>query len=237
MPARTDLKLVRDPNPTPRPSSLETAETVAAPIDSLSIDPAPGESDAGRTSGSRLRDAAHGLVRLVEGSSPRLSVETRDVLQRRLFLAAGLFCVGFAAFFVRCLLYWEETYGSGLANDAIFYTHLSMMVLTGGLAAWMRYGKAIETPILTLVEWTVFGGAAFFFTVLTQHRLAYAANMADGAHLPVIVPPWLLLIFIYALFIPNTWRRALRFLTPAALVPIGVIAYQYSTCVGFRACV
>ena len=38
-------------------------------------------------------------------------------------------------------------------------------------------------------------------------------NLADGhAFVPMLMAPWMLVIFTYAIFIPNTWQRALAVL-------------------------
>ena len=60
--------------------------------------------------------------------------------------------------------------------------------------------------------------------------------MTEGAFLPVIVVPWLMLMFTYALFIPNNWRRAAMVLTPMALAPIAVLMIEHSTCEGYVKC-
>ncbi|MGL4514520.1 MAG: serine/threonine-protein kinase [Lacipirellulaceae bacterium] len=219
------------------PGSFESAETVASPIDLVGAAAKPPSSDSRARSGSRgsaIEAAARGLVRLVEGSSPHLSVETRDVLRQRLLMASLLFFGGFVLFLVRGVFFYEETYST--TAPVLFWTHVAVTVLMGGLAAAVWSAREPSLGALRLAEWAVFGVAALFFSVVTQQKLHLAANLTVGAHLPVIVAPWMLLLFTYALFIPNTWRRALRFLAPVAALPTLIVAGQYSSCEGFQAC-
>ncbi|TWT94028.1 Serine/threonine-protein kinase PknB [Botrimarina colliarenosi] len=220
--------------------SIDNAETVAAPVGMLSAIRAGANASNAKDSGSRgsgaISAAARGLVRLVEGGSLHLSSETRDILQRRLLLAAALFTFGYVAFLVRGLLYWDQTFSTAAGGMLVFYAQVAATLFTGLIALGLARSKRLTLAPLRIAEWSIFGVAAAFFTLITQHRLHAAANMEMGSHLPVVVGPWLLLIFIYALFIPNTWRRALRFLLPAAALPIAVIYFQKTVCTGFQAC-
>ena len=54
------------------------------------------------------RNDARRHVALVEGSTPHLSAETRDLLRNRLRIAAILFFVGFLVFLIRWVFYWDE---------------------------------------------------------------------------------------------------------------------------------
>lgn len=222
--------------------SIENAETVAAPLSVLSVvdEDAPSSTkESGSRGSSAISAAARGLVRLVEGGSVHLSNETRQVLQRRLLIASALFAFGYLAFMIRGVIYWDDTYGRmGSFHDGthVFYIHAIATVLTFAISGWLAKSPGLSITSLRIAEWSVFGGAALFFLFITQHRLHVSANMGDGSHLPVVVGPWLLLLFMYALFIPNNWRRALRFMGPAALIPIAVIYFQKTFCTGFQAC-
>ena len=44
----------------------------------------------------------------------------------------------------------------------------------------------------------------------------------------MIVTPWVLLIFTYAMFIPNTWQRAAAVLGFVGALPIALLAYFYT---------
>ncbi len=222
---------------------IENAETVAAPISMLSAIEedsqriAKASSDAkdsaARATGA-IGAAARGFVRLVEGGNVHLSSETRGILQRRLLLASTLLATGYAAFLLRGLFYWEQTYG--VAGSHMFWVHSAATVLTGAIAGWLWRAQGLTLAPLRIAEWAIFGGAAIFFLFVTQNRINHASKLVEGAHLPNVVAPWLLLMFTYALFVPNSWRRALRFLAPAAFLPIAVIFFQKSLCPAFQEC-
>src|SRR3954452_24704763 len=94
-------------------SSLNGAETILAP-----------RHQFGRkkeSSSDELRTEARRGVALVEGSTPHLSAEPRDLLRNRLRLAAIMFFVGFFAFLVRWAFYWSE-WGRP-EHMPMFYTH------------------------------------------------------------------------------------------------------------------
>jgi serine/threonine-protein kinase len=88
---------------------------------------------------------------------------------------------------------------------------------------------------LRVVEALVFGDPALFFMVLGYHKIITWMNFPDGdAHLPLVAAPWLLLIFTYALFIPNTWRRALIATSLMAAAPIAVLIFLQLTNSAFQ---
>jgi len=232
--------------------TLENAETIAAPIgvaDSgshvgyLSVEE-ESATHATRTSGA-FSAAARGLVNLVEGSTPQLSGETRDVLRRRLMMAALLFFAGFAAFWVRGLLFTDPTpdfLGEGHAERVQYekyvfqWVHLAVTILVGGVGVWLSRHESASMTALRLAEYAVFGGVALFFALLTHLRFETDPWLTEGRHLPEITPPWMLLLFTYALFIPNSWRRSLRFLGPATAIPIAIMFVQDVVCSRFQQC-
>ena len=78
--------------------------------------------------------------------------------------------------------------------------------------------------MLRVAELLVFGAPAAYFLVKQYHEASTAANLTDGhAFLPAVMVPWMLLIFTYALFIPNTWQRALAVLAVMGSLPVGLL--------------
>lgn len=182
-------------------------------------------------SGSGLRAAAKDVVALVEGSRAHLSSETRDLLRRRLRIVALIFFVSFSAFLLRGLIGDPETHGKW------FMTHCCTTLLMGVLAAYLTWGKQLTLTKLRFCELAVFGVPAIYFLMLSANKLNRAANLVQGAHLPDIIVPWVLLMFAYALFIPNSWRRALWVIAPMGVAPLAVIWFHWFTCHGFQACI
>ncbi|MEM6799037.1 MAG: serine/threonine-protein kinase, partial [Planctomycetota bacterium] len=200
---------------------------------------APSPLRAAADSGARVvRKAGQGLVALVEGSTPHLTSETRDLLRRRLRAASALLFAGFATFFIRSLfIKGQEALLSQQESSAwLPIMHLVVTFVTCSAVCFLSPKLELSLAKLRVIELAVFGSAAAFFVMLNQALLDRAANLADAPHLPIVVVPWLFLIFTYALFIPNNWRRALVVLTPMALAPLAVIKLQHGFCTGFQEC-
>ena len=149
------------------------------------------------------RPNRHPLVALVEGSTPGLSGETNDLLRDRLRVASLLLFAGYLSFFIKNL-FFPDRFDTTL-NRILLGVHLTMTVLTGviGMRLCMRCRHMLAH--LRVVEFLIFGGSAVFFAFLSSVMLA---NSAASGYLLNIAPIWILLIFTYALFVPNNWRRA-----------------------------
>jgi eukaryotic-like serine/threonine-protein kinase len=206
------------------PASLPGEETVLVP-------PPPAPRAPG--SWDRVRDSARRQVALVEGSAPHLSQETRDVLRGRLRIAAVLFFVAFFVFLLRWPFYWDE-WGQP-EHRWLLYAHAGITILLGLAAIKLCRRCMLSLPKLRLAELIVFGAPAVFFLAKQYHEVAESANLESGyANLPGILVPWMLLIFTYAMFIPNTWRRALIVLTVVGLLPMALLALLYYNVEAFR---
>jgi serine/threonine-protein kinase len=217
MPSEFDITVVGQPGMLP------------APLDDTVDCGQNGEAKSGSFSGR----AARGFVALIEGSGPHLSGETRDVLRRRLRIAALLFFVGFSAFLPQWFFYPEAL--ASAEHRWVFYTHCAVTALLGLLALGLCQKCDYSLTKLRVVEALVFGDPALFFVVLGYHKIVTWMNFAGGAsHLPLVVAPWLLLIFTYALFIPNTWRRALLGTGLMAVAPIAILVYLRLTSATFQ---
>ena len=178
------------------------------------------------SSSDNMRDEARREVALVEGSTPHLSAETRDLLRNRLRIAAILFFVGFFAFLIRWFFYWNE-WGKPRAPADLLHARDR-----DGRAR--RFRRAAVPPLLAirltklrvaeLVDFRLPG------IVLSRQRLdtrhCTSCNLPAGqSRIEIIVTPWLLLIFTYAMFIPNTWQRAAAVLGVIGAMPIAILAY------------
>jgi eukaryotic-like serine/threonine-protein kinase len=200
-------------------SSISNDETLLAARPFIRL---PKES-----SSDELRAEARRKVALVEGSTPHLSAETRDLLRNRLRIAAIMFFVGFLVFFIRWFFYWDE-WGT-TAQAPIFYTHAIVTVVLGAFAVRLCRHCAYSLMKLRISELVIFGCPALFFVVHVLDRTDYLTSFANGhARLEIIVTPWLLLFFTYALFIPNTWQRAAAVLGAISALPLGILTYLYS---------
>jgi tRNA A-37 threonylcarbamoyl transferase component Bud32 len=200
-------------------SSLNGVETVIAPRPFFGR---PKES-----SSDELRTEARRGVALVEGSTPHLSAETRDLLRTRLRLAAIMFFVGFLAFLIRWAFYWSEWGHS--EHMPMFYTHAIITVVLGTFAVGLCRHCSYSLTKLRVAELIVFGCPAVFFIVKAIRETMYLTGLPAGeARLADIVVPWMLLIFTYAMFIPNTWQRAAVVLGVMGAIPVTILSYLYS---------
>jgi len=192
--------------------------------------PSPLLKQSGSSS-DRLREAARRMVEVVQGSSPHMNNETRDVLRIRLLAASTLFFAGFSAFLVRWFFVDAET-----GTEWLFGVHCFVTLIMGLVAVVLYQKRDLSLPKLRLAELIVFGDPAIYFVLITQQKLYHSANLAEGAHLPIVLAPWMMLIYAYALFIPNSWQRASIVLVPLGVTPIAVILFQWANCPAFKHC-
>jgi hypothetical protein len=145
------------------------------------------------------------------GSASHLTAETQELLRIRLRASALILLVGFSVFLVRHVI---GVATSEPLNPFLLAFHVLNVVALAVIAGLLYRHRAIPTPILRLAELAIFGLPAAFFLAL-QHR----DTMVD-AQRGFFPPPmafWPLLIFTYAMFIPNSWRRAARVIGAIAL--------------------
>ncbi len=158
-------------------------------------------------------------VALVEGSAPELSQEMRSLLRDRLRTVALLLFFLFAAFWIRSL--WQLLAEGSLRSMPIFYAHTAVTVLLALMTQRLCTSCEFVTGRLRFSEFLVIGGPAAFLVFLTYHNLILCAMMPEGhAHVPKVVGGWILLIFCYALFVPNTWQRASVVLSLLGIAPM-----------------
>lgn len=184
----------------------------------------------------RLRQAARNLVNVVEGSTPHMSTETRDVLRVRLLAVSLLFFAGFAVFLVRWFFVADDRTDSWALGGWLFFVHCFVTLIMGLMAVVLYRAKNVSLKKLRIAELIVFADPAIYFLVLSQLKLSHSANLDEGAHLPIILAPWMMLIFTYALFIPNSWQRAAAVLVPMGIAPMAVLLAQRLHCPGFQEC-
>ncbi len=157
--------------------------------------------------------------RVIEGAGPPLATEMGWLLQQRLRAAELVLVVGFALFFLRSLLLHR------FESVTVFFNGLMLGLLTLSFAAlssrWrptLAQLRALEVNLFALI-------LAFFTTA--QYALMLASVRADDPlQLLSVVKGNLLgmlaMMFTYAIFIPNNWRRAAFMIVPMALAPMVV---------------
>jgi serine/threonine-protein kinase len=178
-------------------------------------------------------DGDRGLVsrkvrcRLAVGSAPGLTTEMSSLLRSRLRLAILIVLCGFSLHTLRNLLLPVSEFDQLQLRWAIAVGEMTVMVCASALL-WSRRPLSMRT--LRALELTVFGCIAGFFAWLQ------AAGYHDGSLFRAAVPGqeavvfrlagvsaalrWFLLIVLYGVFIPNTWRRCAAVVGSLALVPV-----------------
>ena len=214
--------MVQVPNsdhPNGRSSQVNGVETVIAQQPYFA--PEKDSSD------DSMRKEARRGVALVEGSAPHLSAETRDLLRNRLRMAAIMFFIGFSAFLLRSFFYWDKMVET--EHLPLFITHGLVAVVLGVFAVKLCQHCSYPLTKLRIGELVIFGCPALFFLVMSIVETNSLLNLPEGkARLSVIVTPWILLIFTYAMFIPNTWQRAAAVLSFIGAMPIALLTYYYT---------
>jgi serine/threonine-protein kinase len=198
-------------------SAFANAETIEAPRRALRR-----ANDQASPSPSVRRKIA-----LVTDGTPHMSGETHALLRRRLRIAAVMLFIGFATFLVWCLVN-ANTYRNWELFGPLFWMHVGVTSLLGMLA-WKLCGHCdLSLRALRAIELLVFGVPAVFFLLLNYQTLqSGAAPERAHAHVPSIIGGWLLLIFCYALFVPNTWQRAGVIIGLLAVAPVAVNSVLY----------
>jgi hypothetical protein len=162
-------------------------------------------------------------VEVVAGSGPRLSVQTQHLLQTRLRAAALVLFAGFSAFWIWALVAGAVDWG------VMFWTHTAVIVVLGMCSLKVCAACPKSMRRLRVMELLIFGLPAAFFAVMLFHVCELCATHGDemGIVAKVNNTPgqWMMLIFTYTLFIPNTWRRAAVVVGVLAVVPIVLVAY------------
>jgi serine/threonine-protein kinase len=151
---------------------------------------------------------------LVASSGPHLTKETQGLLQLRLRASAFILLIGFVVFLIRHVV-------GALSGEPFYPLLLSFHVLVVLVLGFCTLPLCRHCPVsmrkLRGSELVIFSLPAMFFLVL-QHRLTLT-DVGRG-FMPPPMSFWLLLIFTYGMFIPNTWRRAALVIGAMALAPI-----------------
>ena len=149
----------------------------------------------------------------IQGSGPHLTTETQSLLRLRLRAAAFILLIGFSTFLIRHVV-------GVITGEPVDLLLLGMHILVVLVLGFSTLPLCRQCPVslrkLRAAELLIFGLPAVFFLLL-QHRVTLSE--VARSYMPPPMPFWLLLIFTYAMFIPNTWRRAALVIGAMALAP------------------
>jgi len=135
-----------------------------------------------------------------------------SLLQRRLRAATLALMFAFGAYFARSLL---------LRQSVLPVTHGLMLLIYAGCTAALRRPRPIAR--LRALEVAIFAIAAAYLAAVQYGALLDLARQGDAAALPTLTKRFVLytfvLVVIYGMLIPNTWRRAAWVVALVALAP------------------
>lgn len=158
-------------------------------------------------------------LHLRDGNSTTVRSEVSHLLRSRLRSASLLVLGGLALFLV-----WH-TIGFDRVDRDIFVlnyaTHVAATFILGGVAWLLWSSRDFTLSELRWLELAVFFVPVTFFMTLHYSRTTYLVE-SYGTH-PDVFAAWLLPIFVYALFIPNSWQRAAVFIGTLASIPVVLI--------------
>ncbi len=202
------------------------------PDEQLTRDLTP-QASASNGSGMRTRLA------LVGESGQQITSEIGDLLRGRLRIAALITLAGFGIFLIRGLLDPGHYYGRSLDLAVHAGTVGIISILTSIL--WSSWRLSLRW--LRFIELVFFGTAAAFFlwlqfVVFQDGKVLELANSAvadSGERILRLAAMghslrWFILIVIYGVFIPNTWKRCALVVGLMTLVPLSLTAFTCTSC-------
>lgn len=158
---------------------------------------------------------------IASSTALKMTGDVRSLLRVRLRAACLLLFFGFAAFLVLGQLldpptdWHEKVLRIGLA---------AVTVINGILAALVWTRMSLSVLQLRMIELSAFGSAAIFFVWSQFLDGCFCAGDSDPdairSFVAETVIPWIILIPIYGLFIPNTWKRAAMVISFFGACPI-----------------
>ena len=195
------------------PTSLSPTD---ATLDAASVHATASGSDSSPTNGSSQVCRVH----LAQGSGAELTGETENLLRSRLRSAALLLFTGFAVFLIWHTIRIELDSAS---RFVVYGCHFACTLILATIGFSLCNRCRLTVPQLRWVELVTFGAPLAFFLLLQHDKILQWVG--DFGVVPELGAVWLLMIFTYALFIPNTWRRAAIVLgAMSAAPPLGAIA-------------
>lgn len=141
-------------------------------------------------------------MRMLRASEGGLSQATHHLLASRLKAVSLVIAAGWVLYAILINLQSEE---QSLLNALARRFQFASTVILCGIAWRICVNCTYALQHLRIVEFLLFG------LVAVQFLLMGLSGQVQAAQLGFLIDPiplWLMLIFIYALFIPNSWQRA-----------------------------
>lgn len=198
------------------PNDREDPSATAPTLDALPRELTP-QTASGDSSSEQSQAAP---VAVVEGAGPELTRETETLLRRRLRIAAILLFAGFVVFLIKFIVYSDPACPMP-TGFLVFHTMVTAVL--GLMSVLLCHRCSIPLRYLRPAELIVFGLPAAYF--LNVQYLVTLESCRTG-RVEFIEGFWLVLMYTYALFIPNTLGRAAVVIGLLAATPLGLTLYM-----------
>ncbi|MEK6249914.1 MAG: protein kinase, partial [Planctomycetales bacterium] len=180
------------------------------------------ESATGSTgAGDESLGVSKANVGFIAGDRPRFADETAGLLRRRLSAAALAMVVILAAAFVGNLV-------MGIA--LLWWLRTAVLIVLVACFLAIRSAHSFTLRQLRIVELVVFGLVIIQVEWMFAFRLARYAAEGDATSVVgvyfLFLGAWCLLILVYSIFMPNSWKRGAVVMLPVSLIPYIVLAVQ-----------
>ncbi len=173
-------------------------------------------------------DARGCKVELVRGSGPGLSGETRELLATRLRASALILLAGFSVFLLRRFFVNTPLPFDEKPYLDVLHVGIVIMLAVESLLICVHCPTSLQR--LRWAELAIFGLPGAYFLLMQYEGVKAAVTLNDPTHAVMAVLLcvifWNCLIFTYALFIPNSWRRAAAMVGTMAAMPITLSIFQ-----------
>lgn len=158
-------------------------------------------------------------LHLRDGNSTAVRSEVSHLLRSRLRSASLIIFAGLALFLVWHIVSLDRV--DRLIFWLNFFAHIAATFIIGGIAYLLCSDRDFSLSELRWIEIATFFVPALFFMSVHHSQTTYVIE-SYGVH-PELAATWLLPIYIYALFIPNSWQRAAVFIGSLAAIPVVLI--------------
>lgn len=168
----------------------------------------------------------------IEGTASAGSAQLRRDLRSRLVVAAWVTAASLAVFLAFRLVVAPF---DGWISGVNYALHLFACVSAGASAILLSRKEEFGRVALRFHEGMIFLPAIVYLAVVhwtstTFHAHAYFSEANDivNSPLPRLLKAWLLIMFGYAIFIPNSWKRAAIVEGIVAFIPVAIITTLFA---------
>ncbi|MGI9471001.1 MAG: serine/threonine protein kinase [Rubripirellula sp.] len=207
-------------------NSFDPTIVAASPAETLDAAAQNSKSPDAATDGM---DVSKAQVGFIAGSRPKFSDETRQLLHARLIASSLLTSVLLGVAFVANLSAGREWW----------WLRALVLVVIGLTAVLLKQVRQPTISQLRFCELLIF--SAIFTQVILMMTTRMGKYVALGDAVSAISVQyiylciWCILLLVYAIFVPNSWRRGAAILFPLAAVPYVILYVQRSLSDSFQA--